>query len=141
MCLRDELQRLAEHHRLVALYAFGSRAEEAGHRLRGEPVTSVRPDADLDVGVLPRRGGRLSVRARVDLATALEDLFQVPRVDLVVLPETPPFLALEVVRGELLACTDADEEARTQLHVLARAGDLAPYEAERVRAVLEEGAR
>ncbi|MBI5444541.1 MAG: hypothetical protein HY900_25425 [Deltaproteobacteria bacterium] len=44
------------------------------------------------------------------------------------------------MRGELIARTDPDEQARFELHVLRRAGDLVGFEQERVRAVLEEGA-
>lgn len=127
---------------MVALYAFGSRAAEVVQRLCGNDAPSEAPDSDLDLGVQPGPGQRLSGRARVDLTLELEALLGVDsgRVDLVVLPEAPPFLALEVVRGELLACTDPDEQARFELYVLRRAGDLVGFERERRRAVLEEGA-
>jgi hypothetical protein len=58
---------------------------------------------------------------------ALEALFDVRRVDLIVLPEADAFLAADVVRGELLAMTDPDAEAEAQLHYLRRAADLAPF--------------
>lgn len=77
----------------------------------------------------------------MELTLQLEDLFSAPRVDLVILPEADPYLALDIVRGELLYCADADEEARSQLHVLRRAADLAPFKRERMRMILEEGAR
>ncbi len=67
---------------------------------------------------------------------ALEDLLDVPRVDLVILPEAPPFLALDIVQGELLCATDPVAEAEYQLYVLRRAGDLAPFERERRRMIL-----
>jgi hypothetical protein len=66
----------------------------------------------------------------------LEELFDVGRVDLVILPEAKPYLALDVVRGELLCVTDVDAEAAYQLYVLRRAADLAPLERERRRMVL-----
>jgi hypothetical protein len=62
-------------------------------------------------------------------------------VDLVLLPEADAFLALEIIRGELLYSDDLDRQARYQLFVLRRAGDLAPFQKERIRAILEEGAR
>jgi len=34
---------------------------------------------------------------------ALEELFQTDRVDLVILPEADPYLALDIIRGELFA--------------------------------------
>jgi len=67
---------------------------------------------------------------------ALEDLLDVDRVDLVVLPEASPYLALDIVCGELLCATDLDAEAEYQLYVLRRAGDLAPWERERRRMLL-----
>jgi hypothetical protein len=73
---------------------------------------------------------------KIHLATNLEDLLDVDRVDLVVLPEAKPYLALDIVRGESLCVTDADEEARFQLYVLRRAADLAPHERERRRMIL-----
>jgi hypothetical protein len=48
----------------------------------------------------------------------------------IVLPNVPPFLALDIVRGELLYTSDADAEAEYQLCVLAHTGDLAGWELE-----------
>ena len=72
----------------------------------------------------------------VRLATELEDLLGVVRVDLVMLTEAEPFLALDVVRGELLYCVDPDAQAEEELYVLRRPGDLAPHERERRRLIL-----
>jgi hypothetical protein len=93
--------------------------------------------ADLDAGALEESGRMLSARDRVGLTLALEDLFQVARVDLVVLNEAPAFLALEIIAGELLYVRDRDYVARYELHVLRRAGDLAPFERMRRRLLLE----
>ncbi len=46
---------------------------------------------------------------------AFEDVFPAPRVDLVVLSEAPPFLALAAVSGELLVARDPVREANYQL--------------------------
>jgi hypothetical protein len=67
----------------------------------------------------------------VELAAELEDLLEVGRVDLVVLDEADPFLALDVIRGELVYGADKDAQAEEELHVVRRAGDLAPYARER----------
>jgi hypothetical protein len=61
-----------------------------------------------------------------------------PRVDLVWLPGAEPYLALDVVSGELLHCADPVRQAEYELYVLRRAGDLAPFERER-RAFLLSG--
>jgi predicted nucleotidyltransferase len=135
--LQDVLGRLCEQYHLVAVYAFGSRATEIAARVHGEPVDSEHPMSDVDIGVLPTRTHPLSLDDKVDLATELEDLFGVERVDLVDLPQAKTYLALDIVCGELLYVTDADEEANYQLYVLRRAADLAPYERERRRMILE----
>jgi hypothetical protein len=78
---------------------------------------------------------------RVRFTMELEDLFEVGRVDLVLLPEADPYVALDVIRGELLYTQDPDRQARYELYVLRRAGDLLPFKKERMRMILEEGAR
>jgi predicted nucleotidyltransferase len=136
-----ELGELAERYHLSAVYVFGSRAREIAARIDGLPVPESAPESDLDVGIQPELGRRLTARDRVELALALADLFAVKRVDLVMLPEAKPFLALEVVKGELLYCSDYDQQAEDELYILRRAGDLAYFEKERRRLILEEGGR
>lgn len=125
--LTDSLTALCHEHALTALYVFGSRADEIAARVAGLRELVEHPGSDVDIGVLPPRGGRLSAKARVRLAQELEAILEVDRVDLVVLPEAEAFLAADVVRGELLAATDLDAEAEAQLYFLRRAADLAPY--------------
>jgi uncharacterized protein len=128
---------------LTAIYVFGSRAAEIAARVAGAPAQSDdapstdRPDSDVDIGVQPARDTRPTAEQRVRIALEFEDLFAVARVDLVVLPEANAPLAADVVRGELLSCADADEEAETQLYYLRRAGDLAPLYREQLSDLLE----
>jgi predicted nucleotidyltransferase len=139
--LRAGLGDVAERFGLADVYAFGSRAKELLGRLAGQATSELREGSDVDIGVRPLAQRRLSARDKAKLAIALSDLFDVARVDLLVLPETGPFVALEVIRGELLYTHDLDEQAEYELYVLRRAGDLAPFERERRRLVLEAGAR
>ena len=90
----------------------------------------------MDIGVRPTPGFRLNARDRVRLASDLEDLLGVGRVDLVILTEADPFLAVDVIRGELLYCADKDAQTEEGLHILRRAGDLAPYARERWKQIL-----
>lgn len=135
--LHGGLKTLADRYGLAEVYAFGSRADEMAARVRGEGAPA-NPDSDVDIGVRPRPGARLGAAERVRLTIDLEDLFGAPRVDLVVLPEAPALLALDVARGELLYCEDEDAQAEYELFVLRRAGDLAPFEKER-RAMILRG--
>jgi uncharacterized protein len=137
----NRLARLADSYGLSALYVFGSRAGEIKARLEGRETEAADPAADLDIGVQPERGLRLNTRERVEIALALDRLFGVKWTDLVVLPEAGAFLALEIIRGELLYCRDHDQQAEDELYILRRAGDLAYFEKERRRMILEEGAR
>ena len=137
--LRSQLAELCRKNNIVAVYAFGSRAKEARESLDCGCLRMSKTSADLDVGILLPRGIRIDVSERVRLATILEDMFEVSRVDLVVLPEASAFLALEVVRGELLVDLSPDDTARFELYVLRRAGDLAYFEHERRSFVLTEG--
>ncbi|MFW6089949.1 MAG: nucleotidyltransferase domain-containing protein [Gemmatimonadota bacterium] len=139
------LAELAEEFELADIYVFGSRETEfvqaAGadggispRLVREGTGTDARPttrEPDVDIGVRSIRGRRLTARRRAELVVALEDLFDIPRVDLVIVPEAPPFLALAVISGELLYCRDATDQAEYELYVLRRAGDLAPFERER----------
>lgn len=61
------------------------------------------------------------------MAQALEALFHVGRVDLVLLSEAETFLAADAVRGELLWSSSGEEESEAQLYYLRRAADLAPF--------------
>ena len=90
---------------------------------------------------MPVNLSQFGLAERISLAIELEDRFDVPRVDLIILPEADPYLALEVIRGELLYTDDPDRQARHELYILRRAGDLMPFKKQRMRMILEEGAR
>lgn len=144
--LGAQLQDLATRYGLRDVYVFGSRAQVIATRAgvsqtRGSQAVDVADGRDADIGVEPLSAGRLDPQARVRLTAELEDLLAVPRVDLVVLSEAPALLALEVVKGELLFTADRRAQAEHELYIMRRAADLAPFHRERVRQVLEEGAR
>jgi predicted nucleotidyltransferase len=136
--LETGLIRICRDYGILGLYLFGSRGKEIAARVRGEPVGCAESDADLDVGVRPDPETHLSAMDKVQLAQALEDLFAVPRVDLVVLPEADPFLAANVIRGERVYAKDDYQADEYDLYILRRAGDLAPLERERIALILGE---
>jgi hypothetical protein len=136
----ESVTQLCEGFRVVILYVFGSRASEVKEWLVGDRL-NLPPDlADVDVGIKTAREVRLSVREKVRMALALEDLLGVTRVDLVCFSDADPFLAANIVRGERLYARDTYEADEYDLYVLRRAGDLAPLERQRIALVLgEEG--
>lgn len=130
------LQQLCESFNVDILYAFGSRAGEVRAWLDGETASLTPSPSDVDIGVKPAPGIRLSVHDKVRLAIALEDLFGVHRVDLVSLDDADPFLAAEIIRGERLYARDEDDADEYDLYILRRAGDLIPLERERIALIL-----
>lgn len=139
--LTNAIAKIADRYEIADLYLFGSRAKEILTYCDEKPFPEPQTASDLDVGVLPIKLAEWSPAKRVKLCMALEDLLQVGRVDLILLPEADPYLALDIVRGELLYTHNPDQQAEYELFVLRRAGDLNRFKKERNRMILEEGAR
>jgi predicted nucleotidyltransferase len=108
--------------RILAVYLYGSRS-------RGEE----RPDSDVDVGVL--YGDPADVFDVIDFELALRDELGLP-VQAVDVGRCSAFLAFDVISGERIYCTDSTRCDEFDLYVMRRAGDLLPYERERIRMVL-----
>lgn len=119
---------IAKKFDLGSIYAFGSRASEIARYVTSGMTLDASNRSDVDIAVQPLPGARLSAQQRVHLMQAFEDLFGVPRVDLVMLPEANAFLALDIIRGELLYCHDLDVQAEEELYYLRKAADLAPIQ-------------
>ncbi len=132
---------IAARYEIDDLYVFGSRAKEILSRCNGKSFSRLQTASDIDIGIIPAQLNQWNPTRRVRLSIELEDLFQVDRVDLVLLPEAEPYLALDIIRGELLYTRNPDQQAEYELFVLRRAGDLMPFKKERIRMILEEGAR
>lgn len=109
--------------RILALYLFGSRG-------RGDETDH----SDVDVGVLFRQAQTL--QDVLVLEDELERRLGVA-VDLVDAGRANAFLALDVIRGERVFCADEDGCDEFELYVMRRAGDLAPFERERRRLLLQ----
>ena len=125
---------LASTYDLQIIYAFGSRAAEARDFIAGTIGRLSSGSSDLDIGVKSAR--RLTVQEKVEIAVFFEDLFGVPRADVVVIPEVPITLAFRIVTGELLFAQDSTYEAEYQLYIMRMATDLEPYEKEMTRLTL-----
>ena len=126
MDYKVKLALLADELNLQLIYAFGSRAKEIFQIIhkKKHPPTAAR--SDLDIGIKPEKP--LTVQEKVKIAIFFEDLFDVPKVDVVEIPEAPISLALEIVQGELLYACDEDFEAEYQLYIMSQAADLMPFE-------------
>jgi len=113
----------ASDPRILALYLFGSRARQEATE-----------QSDVDVGALFRE--EVSLRDVLLLEDALEQRLGLP-VDLVDVGHASAFLALDVIRGERVFCTDPYPCDEFELYVMRRAGDLEPFERERRRLLLQ----
>lgn len=109
--------------RILALYLFGSR----GRREETER-------SDVDVGILWRE--ERTLRDVLEFEDDLERRLGL-KVDLVDAGRANAFLALDIIRGERVFCADPDRGDEFELYVMRRAGDLAPFERERRRRLLQ----
>jgi uncharacterized protein len=133
----EALVGLARRYGLTAVYVFGSQAADVASFIQRPSFPILNPEMDVDIGIQPIPDKKLSAQDRVEITLILEELFQVRRVDLVVLPEASPFLALDIIKGELIYCNDPDRQAEDELYVLRRAGDLAYYEQQRRQQIID----
>ena len=133
---REALAEICSRHRVRSLYLFGSRAREAARWLRGETLVMGCGGSDLDVAVLPDPARHWDIQAKVRFAARLEDFFGVGRVDLGLLPEMDPFVAVEAIDGERVYAQDPDLADEYELYILRRAGDLMPFERHRINVLL-----
>jgi predicted nucleotidyltransferase len=132
--MKEKIGQMAAKYGLQIIYAFGSRAKEALAVVEGRVERLSPTPSDLDIGVKPERP--LAVEEKVEIAIFFEDLFDLPRVDVVVLPEAPVSLAAEIVLGEILYARDSTFEAEYQLYIMRMAADLLPYERAKQKMIL-----
>ena len=133
----QKIEQICRKYRAKALYAFGSRSAEVLQALQSDTYESQASQSDLDIGILTSYP--FSVDEKVNLALELEELFNVPRVDLVVLQEADAFLAANIIRGERIYAEDSYLADEYDLYILRRAGDLAELERKRMAMILQEG--
>jgi predicted nucleotidyltransferase len=134
--LRNRLKSFCQHHKIDALYVFGSRAAEIRGAMEADRLESG-PSSDVDIAVRLTGGRTLSIREKAELGVALENLLGVDRADVVLLSEADPFLAVNIIRGERLFCRDDYAADEYELYVLRRAGDLVRFERLRIERIMD----
>jgi len=132
--LKEKIGEIAAKYGLQIIYAFGSRAKEARELVEGGSERLSSTPSDLDIGVKPKRP--LTVEEKVEIAIFFEDHFHLNRVDLVILPEAPVSLAVDIVSGEILYAEDSTYEAEYQLYIMRMAADLLPHERAKQKMIL-----
>lgn len=127
---QEALRRLSRDHGLLAVYLFGSRADDGLRLLRGEPVPS--EGSDLDIGVVfPDPGFDLHTLVRLDLALA--EVFEPLRVDLVPIQRVDSLFQVRIIDGHRIFAADSTEADLYELLVFRRAADVLPLQRERER--------
>ena len=135
--LYHKISRLCRKFDLHTMYLFGSRMGEINDWL-ASPANPLQASAsDIDLGVRLSNARQMDVREKVRLTQTLELLFQEQRVDLVLLDEADPFLAVNVIRNLRLYTIDNYAADEYELYILRRAADLAPFERARQAIILD----
>jgi len=132
--IKEKIGEIAAKYGLQIIYAFGSRAKEAREVVEGRSEQLSASPSDLDIGVKPQRP--LTIEEKVEIAIFFEDHFHLDRVDVVVLPEAPVSLAVDIVLGEILYAEDSTYEAEYQLYIMRMAADLLPHERAKQKMIL-----
>ena len=122
---QETLNRLCQEYGLLAVYLFGSRADDGLWLLQGEGVS--REGSDLDIGIAFREPLR-NLRVLSSLQVEFEDIFEPLRVDLVPLQRVDALFQFSAIDGHRIAATDPDEADRYELVVMNRASELLPIQ-------------
>jgi predicted nucleotidyltransferase len=135
---KESIEKICKDFAIDILYVFGSRSKEVVDLITDETLTLSQGLSDVDIGVRLIPGKKLTVKEKSLLSIALENLFGVTRVDLVILSDADPFLAANIIRGERLYAGDEYRADEFELYIMRRAGDLVPLENERERLIFKE---
>jgi predicted nucleotidyltransferase len=112
----------AAAHGVLALYLFGSRADDGKRALAGELVEGA--GSDLDVGVV--FDAPPPPLALTDLQLALEDVFAPLRLDLVPLQRVDGLFQFRAIDGHRIFAADEHEVDLFELGVMRHASELLP---------------
>ncbi len=77
------LSLICQAYQIQILYAFGSRANQMTRWINGELDMLPANESDGDIGIKP--ANPLTVQQKVLLTQALEDMFTLSRIDLIIL--------------------------------------------------------
>lgn len=121
----QRLDEICREFGLLAVYLFGSRADDGLSVLEGCEVEG--EGSDLDVGVV-FRDRKVPVVRLGPLQVELEEVFAPLRVDLVPLQRVDALFQFEAIDGHRVAAPDSDAADYYELYVMRRAAELLPIE-------------
>jgi predicted nucleotidyltransferase len=126
MSRRPKLREVSGRFGLLAIYLFGSRAEDGIRILHGEPLPRA-SSSDLDVGLL-FADDEAPPEALAELQVVFEDLFAPCRVDLVPVRAVDPLFQFRIIDGDRIFALDARAADRYELEVMRSASELLPWQ-------------
>jgi predicted nucleotidyltransferase len=125
MSRQEILDQLCRDHGVLAVYLFGSRADDGLRLLRGDEVSP--EGSDLDLGVVFRNPS-INFDRLASLQVGFEDVFAPLRVDLVPLNRVDALFQFAAVDGHRVVATDVDAADDYELRIMNRAADLLPIQ-------------
>ncbi|HEX9636840.1 MAG TPA: nucleotidyltransferase domain-containing protein [Acidobacteriota bacterium] len=118
-----QLDQICIRFGLLAVYLFGSRAEDGLRVLQDQAVPP--EGSDLDVALVFDRED-FDPLVLSDLQVAFEDFFEPLRVDLVPIQRVDPVFAFAAIDGHRIAATDPNRADYYELAVMSQASELLP---------------
>lgn len=120
MSPQETLDRLCREHGVLAVYLFGSRADDGLRLLGGEEVP--REGSDLKIGVIFRNDFDLLVLSRFQ--EDLHYLFSPLEIDLIQLQDVDALTQFSAIDGHRVAVTDPDIADRFELAAMSIAEEM-----------------
>lgn len=137
---REELRRICEESRILAVYIFGSMTSEGVSLLDNKKPGNVDPLADIDVGVVflqPVSDPKERVKSYRKLYSDLSDLFSPLPLDLVFLQETGVIIQFEAINGQIVYSHDDDKRTDYEEKVIKFYQDWKPVYDQYTKEVLD----
>jgi len=99
--LKERFLKIAEDFSVELIFLFGSQKEKGYSLLKGEKIRDTDPLADLDVGVVFKKGAfpKKPYKNFGSLYFEFAEIFSPLKIDLVFLQETESVLQFEAIKG------------------------------------------
>lgn len=120
------LERACRTHGVLAVYLFGSRADDGRALLNGAEAS--RHGSDLDVGVFFDEGAVMQIERLAALQVIVEDVFAPLHVDLVPLDRVDGLFQFRAISGHRVFALETSRVDLLDLLVMRRAADLLPLQ-------------
>ncbi len=124
--VRDKaLELIRDKYGLLAVYLFGSRANDGLCLLRGEPVEPEGSDLDIGIVFLQEEPDLLQLGS---IHVELSDAFSPLTIDVVPLNKVDPLFQFRAIDGHRIDVADTHRADIFELGVMRRAAELLPIQ-------------